>query len=61
MKNQFTFNNQNHSQNKETKSFGNIEYTHGPSERVINNLLNYSRSLVVLKTKMFGAVNTIMN
>jgi hypothetical protein len=32
-----------------------------PSEQVIRNLMNYSLSLVVLKTRETGFVNLVMN
>ncbi|MCK4639357.1 MAG: hypothetical protein KAT33_08055 [Bacteroidales bacterium] len=39
-----------------------IDYLNvSPSERVIKNILNYSRSLSVFKSKITGNINLILN
>ena len=37
------------------------EYPEGPDERIITNILNYSRALSVIKTKRAGVLNLLMN
>ncbi len=63
MKNRFTFDDLDGLSDNETelpqKHDGDL--TFGPSDRVIKNILNYSRSLMVLKTKLSGNFNFILN
>lgn len=63
MKNGSTLNNHDRLPDNETELFSthNNGQTLGPSDRVIQNILSYSRSLVVIKTKMSGNFSLILN
>lgn len=37
------------------------EYPEGPDQKIITNILNYSRALSVIKTKRAGVLNLLMN
>lgn len=57
MKNRFTFKNRPFSKKDdvdETESYG-------PSEVTLRNVISYSKSLSVMKTKFIGNVNIILN
>ncbi|MCF8235209.1 MAG: hypothetical protein K9G67_10505 [Bacteroidales bacterium] len=59
MKNHSTLNQQKGQSDKETEQAAKPE--NEPSEMVIKNIMSYSRSLVVFKSKFSGNVNLILN
>ncbi len=61
MKNHFTLPEQPGQQDKETELTSNSPKVKGPSDIVMKNIMNYSRSLVVLKSKLSGNIRLILN
>lgn len=61
MKNRFTLPEQPGQQDKETELSKNSRKDKGPSDKVMKNIMNYSRSLVVLKSKLNGTISLILN
>lgn len=56
MKRRFTLRNKT-TQDQHSENVINV----GPSETALKNILNYSRSLAVVKSKFFGNINVILN
>jgi len=59
MKNHSTLKQQNGQSDRETEQAAKPE--NAPSEMVIKNIMNYSKSLMVLKSKFSGNFNLILN
>jgi hypothetical protein len=60
MKKHFTLDQNDETPDKETEHQRKYEAA-GPSQKALNNIMSYSRSLMVIKTKLSGNVNLILN
>lgn len=58
MKNRFTLKNRFLQKKDDEAENGDF---YGPSEKALRNVINYSRSLSVIKTKFIGNVHVILN
>lgn len=60
MKKHFTLDQNDETPDNETEHQNNKQAPQ-PSQRALNNIMSYSRSLMVIRTKLSGNVNLILN